>query len=142
VDEAEGVGLELRGHAVEADIVHQGEQGAGVVGVDEEGLVEVEDEAVGVGDGDLVEVMVVAVEPGAPEEEVDEEGVEEGAGGLEVGEEGVVGEAVQVGDEGGEVGGGAEAVFEGAAGGALFALWGDGAAGQTSVAAGGFGCFV
>ncbi len=70
VDEAEGVGFELSGHAVEADVVDQGEQGAGVVGVDEEGLVEVEDEAVGVGDGDLVEVVVVAVDPGAPEEEV------------------------------------------------------------------------
>jgi hypothetical protein len=49
------------------------------------------------------------------------------------------GEALEKGDEGGRVGAGVEAVLEGVAGAAALAVRGGRAAGQTAIAAGGFG---
>jgi hypothetical protein len=124
---------------MEEGIPAEGEQSARVVGVDEDGLAEVKGQGAVAGIGELVELGVVAVEPGPPEQQVGEEGVEGGRGGVEVVADQGGGEALEKGDEGGRVGAGVEAVFEGVAGGAALAVGGGGAAGQAAIAAGGFG---
>jgi hypothetical protein len=134
-----GGGGEFGGCAVEQGVPAEGEQSARVVGVDEDGLAEVEGQGAAAGAGQLVELGVVAVEPGAPEQQIGEEGVEGGGRGVEVIADEGGGEALEKGDEGGLMGAGVEPVLEGVAGGAALAIGGGGAAGQAAIAAGGFG---
>jgi hypothetical protein len=128
VAEAVRVGLEVGGRADAPDVFAAADAGVEEVEGDEAGLTEVEHEEVGRSGGDRVGVEVDAVQPVAPEDEAEEEGVEEGVEGLAVGEEGLAGTGVEEGDKCGEAGSGAEAALEGAAGGALFAFRGIGAA--------------
>jgi hypothetical protein len=124
---------------MEQGVPAEGEQSAGVVGVDQDGLAEVEGQGATADGGEFVELGVVAVEPGAPEQQVGEEGVKGGGGGVKVIADEGGGEALEKGDEGGLVEAGVEAMLESVAGAAALAVRGGWAAGQTAIAAGGFG---